>query len=98
MRSPAASGIRGYAEHTFIRARATACWCVCGGIQTGAAVSDFAPVEEQTKASPRDIQRQFSLSPDSEGTWIPAMMLPEGFFFPLPARLSERCEYNSPDP
>lgn len=72
MRCPAVSGIRGYAEDTFILACATTCWCVCGMIETSAAVSGFAPVEEQTKASLRDIQRQFSLSLslDSDGTWI----------------------------
>lgn len=91
------SGIRGYAEGTFILACATTCWCVCGMIETGAAVSGFAPVEEQTKASLRDIQRQFSLS-----LWTP---MGRGYgddatrgLFSLPARLSERCEYNSPDP
>lgn len=89
------SGIRGYAEDTFILACANACWCVCSVIETGAAVLCFAPVEEQTKASLRDIQRQFSL-------WT---LMGRGYcddatrgLFPLPAHLSERCEYNSPDP
>ncbi len=85
MRSPAASGIRGYAEDTFICAHAAACWCVCGGMQTGAAVSGFAPVEEQTKG-------QFSLS-GLGGDADTGDDATRGLF-PLPAHL----QYNSLDP
>ncbi len=59
--------------------------CVCGGMQTGAAVSGFAPVEEQTKG-------QFSLS-GLGGDADTGDDATRGLF-PLPAHL----QYNSLDP